>query len=307
MSNRAIARNCGISHSTVSEYLQRAQAAGLRWPLPANLDEETLYRRLFPTPAATTPKVIPLPDWAEIHTELRRKGGGSAPAVGRVPQSAPRRLRLKPALRTLPPLGQAAADFRQVHKGGERRRLKAAQLPFPATIEALDLSPARGLDRRLVLQPAQGDEWLHRHLNAIVPGPTGVGKTFLAVALAHAACRTDCTARYHRTARLLHETALAHADGSCPRLLDALARIQLLVLDDWLRDPLTRPQVQTCSTSWTIATTAPPPWSSPRFPWPSGMAGFPTPPWPTPSWTAWLTTPTGSNCKEAHVGSSIRT
>jgi DNA replication protein DnaC len=124
-----------------------------------------------------------------------------------------------------------------------RRRLKAAQLPLPATIEALDLAPARGLDRRLVLQLAQG-EWLHQHLNTLVLGPTGVGKTFLACALAYAACRADCTARYHRTARLLNDTALAHADGSYPRLLDALARVQLLVLDDWLRDPLTRPQAQ---------------------------------------------------------------
>jgi len=73
LSNRAIARSCGISHSTVSEYLQRAQATGLTWPLPADLDEETLYRRLFPAPVAATPKAIPLPDWAVIHTELRRK------------------------------------------------------------------------------------------------------------------------------------------------------------------------------------------------------------------------------------------
>jgi transposase len=74
LSNRAIARSCAISHSTVSEYLQRAQAAGLSWPLPADLDEETLYRRLFPAPVTAAPKTIPLPDWAVIHTELRRKG-----------------------------------------------------------------------------------------------------------------------------------------------------------------------------------------------------------------------------------------
>ncbi|MEM3433430.1 MAG: winged helix-turn-helix transcriptional regulator, partial [Candidatus Methanomethyliaceae archaeon] len=61
LSNRAIARSCGISHSTVSEYLQRAQAAGLTWPLPADLDKETLYRRLFPPPAAAPAKVIPQP------------------------------------------------------------------------------------------------------------------------------------------------------------------------------------------------------------------------------------------------------
>jgi len=124
-----------------------------------------------------------------------------------------------------------------------KRRLKAARLPLPATIEDLDLSPSRGLERRLVLQLAQG-EWIHQHLNILVLGPTGVGKTFLACALAHAACRHNFNVRFQRTSRLLHQTTLAHADGSYPNLLDALARVQLLVLDDWLRDPLTRLQSQ---------------------------------------------------------------
>jgi DNA replication protein DnaC len=124
-----------------------------------------------------------------------------------------------------------------------QRRLKAARLPLPATLEDLDLSPARGLDRRLVLQLAQG-EWIHQSLNILVLGPTGVGKTFLACALAHAACRHNFNVRYQRTSRLLHHTALSHADGSYTQFLDTFARIQLLVLDDWLRDPLTRPQSQ---------------------------------------------------------------
>lgn len=124
-----------------------------------------------------------------------------------------------------------------------RRHLKAAQLQLPATLEDLDLSPARGLDRRLVLHLAQG-EWITQHLNILILGPTGVGKTFLACALAHSACRHDFTVRYQRTSRLLHQTALAHADGSYPKLLDTLARVQLMVLDDWLRDPLTRAQSQ---------------------------------------------------------------
>jgi len=136
-------------------------------------------------------------------------------------------------------------DREYTHRGNNRlqRRLKAAHLQLPATIEDLDLSPARGLDRRLILQLAQG-EWITQHLNILILGPTGAGKTFLACALAHAACRHDFTVRYQRTSRLLHETALAHADGSYAQLLDALARVQLLVLDDWLRDPLTRTQSQ---------------------------------------------------------------
>ena len=136
-------------------------------------------------------------------------------------------------------------DRECTHRDNNRlkRRLKAARLALPATIEDLDLSPSRGLDRRLVLQLAQG-EWIRQHLNILVLGPTGVGKTFLACALAHAACRHNFNVRYQRTSRLLHQTALAHADGSYPKFLDAFARVQLLVLDDWLRDPLTRPQSQ---------------------------------------------------------------
>ena len=136
-------------------------------------------------------------------------------------------------------------DRECTHRDNNRlkRRLKAARLPLPATIEDLDLSPSRGLDRRLVLQLAQG-EWIRQHLNILVLGPTGVGKTFLACALAHAACRHNFNVRYQRTSRLLHQTTLAHADGSYPKLLDAFARVQLLVLDDWLRDPLTRLQSQ---------------------------------------------------------------
>jgi DNA replication protein DnaC len=136
-------------------------------------------------------------------------------------------------------------DRESTHRDSNRlqRRLKGAGLQLPATIEDLDLSPSRGLDRRLVLQLAQG-EWIGQHLNILVLGATGVGKTFLACALAHAACRQDFAVRYQRTSRLLHQTALSHADGSYPKLLDALARVQLLVLDDWLRDPLTRIQSQ---------------------------------------------------------------
>jgi DNA replication protein DnaC len=136
-------------------------------------------------------------------------------------------------------------DRECTHRDNNRlkRRLKAARLPLPATMEDLDISASRGLDRRLVLHLAQG-AWIRQHLNILVLGPTGVGKTFLACALAHAACRHNFNVRYFRTSRLLHQTTLAHADGSYPKLLGAFARVQLLVFDDWLRDPLTRLQSQ---------------------------------------------------------------
>jgi DNA replication protein DnaC len=124
-----------------------------------------------------------------------------------------------------------------------KRRLKTAKLPLQATIEDLNISASRGLDRRLILHLAQGD-WIRQHLNILVLGPTGVGKTFLSSALGHSACRYDFTVRYYRTSRLLHQLSMAHADGSYPDLLHTLARTQLLVFDDWLRDPLTRSQSQ---------------------------------------------------------------
>lgn len=124
-----------------------------------------------------------------------------------------------------------------------RRRIKTARFTLPATIEDLDLSPARGLERSLILELAQG-EWIRRHLNIMVLGPTGAGKSYMACALGHAACRQGFSVRYQRTSRLLHEIMLSHADGSYPKLLTKLARVQLLIFDDWLRDPLTPSQAR---------------------------------------------------------------
>jgi len=95
-----------------------------------------------------------------------------------------------------------------------RRRIKTARFTLPATIEDLDLSPARGLDRGLILELAQG-EWIRRHLNILLLGPTGAGKSYMACALGHAACRQGFFVRYQRTSRLLHEI-IAFA---CRRLL----------------------------------------------------------------------------------------
>jgi DNA replication protein DnaC len=124
-----------------------------------------------------------------------------------------------------------------------QRRIHAAAFPFSALIEDLDFSASRGLDRRFVLELAQST-WIESHLNAIVSGPTGAGKTFLACALGYSACRSNFTVRYYRTSRLLQQLARAHLDGSYSNLLTSLARTDLLIFDDWLRDPLTLPQAQ---------------------------------------------------------------
>lgn len=123
------------------------------------------------------------------------------------------------------------------------RRISDARFPLTATIEDLDLSPRRGLHRAQVLQLAQS-EWVGRSLNVLVLGPTGAGKSFLAAALGRAACQAGYKVRYERTSRLLQTLELAHADGSYPQLLRALARLPLLILDDWLRDPLSRSQAR---------------------------------------------------------------
>ena len=124
-----------------------------------------------------------------------------------------------------------------------RRRLKSARFPLQATIEDLDLSAGRGLKRAQVLELAQG-AWVRRHLNLLVIGPTGAGKTYLSCALGRAACEAEFTVRYLRTSRLLHTLELVHADGSYPQLLRSLARTNLLIFDDWLRDPLSRSQAK---------------------------------------------------------------
>jgi transposase len=72
-SNRAVARSCSISHTTVGEYLKRAQAAGLTWPLPEDLTEDGLYELLFPKEVSSGRRVIPCPDWSVVHRELRKK------------------------------------------------------------------------------------------------------------------------------------------------------------------------------------------------------------------------------------------
>lgn len=124
-----------------------------------------------------------------------------------------------------------------------KRRIQAARFPLLATMEDLDLSAQRGLNRAEVLQLAQS-EWVGRQLNMLVLGATGAGKTYLACALGRATCQAGFKVRYERTSRLLQSLELAHADGSYPQLLRTLARIQLLIFDDWLRDPLSRSQAR---------------------------------------------------------------
>jgi len=118
-----------------------------------------------------------------------------------------------------------------------QRLIKLAGFPQSASLEDLDLSPSRGLDRRFVFELAQCN-WIDQHLNLLVLGPTGSGKSFLSCVFGLSACRTDHSVRYFRTSRLLFRLAKSHLDGSFPDLLANLAKIDLLILDDWMRDPI---------------------------------------------------------------------
>ena len=116
-------------------------------------------------------------------------------------------------------------------------KLKRARLRQSAAVEDVDFRHPRGLDRSVLLSLASC-QWLRSRQNCLITGPTGVGKTYLACALAQKACREGCTAYYARTPRLLQELSIARADGTFARRLAALARLDLLVLDDWGIAPL---------------------------------------------------------------------
>lgn len=120
-------------------------------------------------------------------------------------------------------------------------RLRHAKLRQHAAVEDVDYRTPRGLDRAL-FQRLAGGQWIAEHQNLLITGPCGVGKSWLACALAHKACRDNRSALYARLPRLLEDLALARADGRYPRLLKSLARVELLVLDDWGLAPLAAEQ-----------------------------------------------------------------
>jgi DNA replication protein DnaC len=117
-------------------------------------------------------------------------------------------------------------------------RMKRARLRQDASVEDIDFRHPRGLDRSVALSLATC-QWLKNRRNCLITGPTGVGKTFLACALAQKACREGFSARYVRVSRLLGELAAARLEGVYPERLRAIAAVDLLVLDDWGVTPLT--------------------------------------------------------------------
>jgi DNA replication protein DnaC len=117
------------------------------------------------------------------------------------------------------------------------RRLRYARLRHQATVEDVDYRAARGLERALFQKLSAGD-WIEAHDNLVIIGPTGVGKSWLASALGHKACRDNRSVLYQRIPKLFGDLALARGDGRYARLLRALGGVQLLILDDWGLEPL---------------------------------------------------------------------
>jgi DNA replication protein DnaC len=120
-------------------------------------------------------------------------------------------------------------------------RLRTAKLRQPATVEDLDYRHPRGLDKTLMTRLVTC-QWIADHATVLITGPTGVGKTWLACALAHKACRAGYTAQYLRLPRLWRDLAMAKGDGRYPKLLTSFAKTDLLLLDDFGLETLTEDQ-----------------------------------------------------------------
>jgi len=112
------------------------------------------------------------------------------------------------------------------------RLLQLAKLRTPAAIEDIDYRAGRGLKREVLAELATG-QWIERRQNLAITGPTGCGKTYIACALGHQACRLGLSTRYVRVPRLLEDIRIAHGDGRYPRLMKQLANTKLLILDDF--------------------------------------------------------------------------
>ncbi len=116
-------------------------------------------------------------------------------------------------------------------------RLKKAKLRHSSCVEDIDFRTPRGLDKAMILSLA-ACAWIAKGINVLITGPTGVGKSYLACALAHKACLEGYSALYLRLPRFFEDLRLAKADGRYGKLMTTYAKTDLLVLDDWGLAPM---------------------------------------------------------------------
>jgi len=122
------------------------------------------------------------------------------------------------------------------------RRVRASRLKGAACVEDIDYRAERGLNKSVIRALAQESGWVANHEHIFVLGPTGVGKSYVASALAQKACRDGYAVYYTRAAVLFRDLHLARADGSLRNLLKRLNRIDVLVVDDWAMAPMSEPE-----------------------------------------------------------------
>lgn len=120
----------------------------------------------------------------------------------------------------------------------QERLIRQARFKLRATVQDIDYQHSRNIKQAQIARLAQG-EWIDRAQNLLITGPCGSGKTYLACALGHNACLQGYSVRYYRLSRLLLEMTQAKADGSYQKLLVRLAKIQIIVMDDWGLEKLT--------------------------------------------------------------------
>lgn len=129
-------------------------------------------------------------------------------------------------------------EWTERHNRQLTNRLRRAKLRHDACIEDIDYRTPRGLDKALIASLASS-QWVRERLNVLITGPSGIGKTWLACALTHQACRDGRSALYLRLPRLLAEMDISRADGRYAKVLASLAKTEVLILDDWGLTPLT--------------------------------------------------------------------
>jgi DNA replication protein DnaC len=127
------------------------------------------------------------------------------------------------------------AIWRQDRRLGAR--LRHARLRHNAVPEDIDYRANRGMDRALLKRLIEGD-WIEAHDNLVITGPTGVGKSWLACALGHKACRDNRSVLYVRVTKLFDDLSLAHGDEALESASEAAVAADLLILDDWGLEPL---------------------------------------------------------------------